>query len=60
MRYILEIALVGVITSAVVAAHATDDDLKAMYAYLRTLRPITNHVPPYESTVESASSPTHK
>jgi len=23
----------------------TDDDLKAMYAYLRTIPPVTNHVP---------------
>jgi hypothetical protein len=40
--------------------HATDEDLKAMYAYLRTLRPITNHVPFYEQTVASAAGPTHK
>jgi hypothetical protein len=25
--------------------NATDDDLKAIYAYLRTIRPIVNHVP---------------
>ena len=25
--------------------NATDDDLKAVFAYLRTLKPITNHVP---------------
>ena len=23
----------------------TDDDLKAIYAYLRTIPPVTNHVP---------------
>jgi hypothetical protein len=23
----------------------TDDDLKAVYAYLRTIKPVTNHVP---------------
>jgi mono/diheme cytochrome c family protein len=26
-------------------AKMTDDDLKAVYAYLRTIKPITNHVP---------------
>ena len=28
-------------------AKMTDDDLKAMYAYLRTIPPIVNHVPEY-------------
>jgi hypothetical protein len=28
--------------------NASDDDLKAIYAYLRTIKPITNHVPDYE------------
>ena len=28
--------------------NATDEDLKAIYAYLRTIKPITNHVPDYE------------
>jgi hypothetical protein len=28
--------------------NASDDDLKAIYAYLRTLKPITNHVPDVE------------
>jgi hypothetical protein len=27
--------------------HATDEDLKAVYAYLRTIKPIVNHVPEY-------------
>jgi hypothetical protein len=27
--------------------HATDEDLKAMYAYLRTIKPVVNHVPDY-------------
>lgn len=27
--------------------NATDDDLKAVYAYLRTIKPIVNHVPQY-------------
>jgi hypothetical protein len=34
--------------------NATDEDLKAMYAYLRTLKPITNHVPDYQPAVESS------
>jgi hypothetical protein len=25
----------------------TDDDLKAVYAYLRTIPPIVNHIPDY-------------
>jgi hypothetical protein len=29
-------------------AKMTDDDLKAMYAYLRTIPAISNQVPPYE------------
>jgi hypothetical protein len=29
-------------------AKGTDDDLKAIYAYLRTIQPIVNHVPAYE------------
>jgi mono/diheme cytochrome c family protein len=28
--------------------NATDEDLKAVYAYLRTIKPIVNHVPTYE------------
>jgi mono/diheme cytochrome c family protein len=31
--------------------NATDDDLKAMYAYLRTIKPIANHVPDYAPPV---------
>ena len=27
--------------------HATDEDLKAIYAYLRTVTPVVNHVPDY-------------
>jgi len=27
---------------------ATDDDLKAVFAYLRTIPPVTNHVPDYQ------------
>lgn len=32
--------------------NATDEDLKAMYAYLRTIAPITNHVPDYQPPEE--------
>ena len=28
--------------------NATDEDLKAVYAYLRTIKPIVNHVPEYQ------------
>jgi len=28
--------------------NATDEDLKAVYAYLRTIKPIVNHVPEYK------------
>src|SRR5688572_2006378 len=33
--------------------NATDDDLKAVYAYLRTIKPIVNRVPEYQPPVES-------
>ena len=33
--------------------NASDDDLKAVYAYLRTIKPIVNHVPEYQPPVES-------
>jgi hypothetical protein len=33
--------------------NASDDDLKAIYAYLRTIKPIVNHVPDYQPPVES-------
>jgi len=33
--------------------NATDEDLKAVYAYLRTIKPIVNHVPQYEAPGES-------
>ena len=32
--------------------NATDDDLKAVYAYLRTIKPIVNHVPDYQPPAE--------
>jgi hypothetical protein len=31
-----------------------DEDLQSIYAYLRTIRPITNHVPDYESAEDLA------
>jgi mono/diheme cytochrome c family protein len=34
--------------------NASDDDLKAIYAYLRSIKPITNHVP----DVQPAAAPT--
>ncbi|HUP41398.1 MAG TPA: hypothetical protein VM115_14840 [Vicinamibacterales bacterium] len=33
--------------------NATDDDLKAVYAYLRTIKPMVNHVPEYKAPQES-------
>jgi hypothetical protein len=36
--------------------NATDDDLKAIYAYLRSLKPVTNHVPDYLPPANSTSS----
>jgi len=39
--------------------NANDDDLKAMYAYLRTIKPITNHVPDYQPPAESGAGAGH-
>jgi hypothetical protein len=33
--------------------NATDEDLKSIYAYLRTIKPIVNHVPDYVSPADS-------
>ena len=33
--------------------NATDEDLKSVYAYLRTIKPIVNHVPEYKAPSES-------
>jgi hypothetical protein len=33
--------------------NATDEDLKSIYAYLRTIKPIVNHVPDYVPPTES-------
>ena len=33
--------------------NATDDDLKAVYAYLRTIKPIVNRVPEYKAPEDS-------
>jgi hypothetical protein len=32
--------------------NASDEDLKAVYAYLRTITPIVNHVPTYQPVAE--------
>jgi hypothetical protein len=32
--------------------NATDEDLKSVYAYLRTIKPIVNHVPDYKPPVD--------
>ena len=37
-------------------AKMTDEDLKAVYAYLRTIPPIVNHVPAYEPPTGVAAS----
>lgn len=34
-------------------AHATDDDLKAIFAYLKKLPPVINHVPEWQSPTTS-------
>ena len=34
--------------------NASDDDLKSIYAYLRTIKPITNHVPDPQAPQEAA------
>ena len=39
--------------------NATDDDLKAVYAYLRTIEPIVNHVPDYQPPAEGRPTATH-
>jgi hypothetical protein len=36
--------------------NATDEDLKSVYAYLRTIRPIVNHVPDYQPPVVSTEA----
>jgi mono/diheme cytochrome c family protein len=33
--------------------NATDEDLKSVYAYLRTIKPIVNHVPEYKAPGDS-------
>ena len=37
-------------------ARGTDDDLKAIYAYLRTIPPVVNHVPDYEPPAVAAAA----
>src|SRR6478672_12874009 len=33
-----------------------DEDLKSIYAYLRTIKPVTNHVPDYQPPAETLST----
>jgi mono/diheme cytochrome c family protein len=40
--------------------NATDQDLKAIYAYLRTIKPIVNHVPDYQPPVETTARATQQ
>jgi hypothetical protein len=35
--------------------NASDDDLKAIYTYLRSLKPVTNHVPDYLPPVDTSA-----
>jgi hypothetical protein len=34
--------------------NATDEDLKSIFTYLRTIKPLANHVPDYQPPVEAA------
>jgi hypothetical protein len=34
--------------------NATDEDLKAVFAYLRTIKPVSNHVPDYQPPADAA------
>jgi hypothetical protein len=36
--------------------NASDDDLKAIYAYLRTIKPVTNHVPDVQPPAAPAAT----
>jgi len=38
-------------------AKATDEDLKSIYAYLRTIPPVINHVPDYEEPKPAKAAP---
>lgn len=38
-------------------SQATDDDLKAIFAYLRSIPPVTNHVPDYEPPAPPGQPP---
>jgi hypothetical protein len=35
--------------------NATDEDLKSVYAYLRTIKPIVNHVPDYQPPIATTT-----
>jgi hypothetical protein len=36
--------------------NATDEDLKSIYAYLRTIPPVVNHVPDYQPPAVTAEA----
>jgi mono/diheme cytochrome c family protein len=38
--------------------NATEDDLKAVYAYLRTIKPVVNHVPEFEPAATTTDAAT--
>jgi hypothetical protein len=37
--------------------NATDEDLKSVYSYLRTIPPVVNHVPEYQPSVATTTAP---
>jgi hypothetical protein len=37
--------------------NATDDDLKSIFAYLRTITPVVNHVPDYQPPAAAPVAP---
>jgi hypothetical protein len=39
--------------------NATDQDLKSIYTFLRTIKPVTNHIPDYQPPVEAADAATN-
>jgi hypothetical protein len=40
--------------------NASDDDLKAVYAYLRTIKPVVNHVPDFQPADDSDAHDSRK
>jgi hypothetical protein len=39
---------------------ATDEDLESIFAYLRSIPPIVNHVPDYEEPAPATAAPAKK